>query len=152
MTKSKTATLAWVSCRNYTQHQLLHPTAKEVYDLKERPSQTVPGMSMGLQDLLTRFGQGRSIRLNTGYFDKDGEPDFDLSKIDKMEMEEMKHQNRKRISTLKRQLNRLTSEKQIEEAEASLKDAEKETDLLEALRQKLFPPEKPVEAPKTDEK
>ena len=149
-----TAVKPWVNAYNYQQHKKVYNASGEVNTEKSR---TVPDLSMGLKELLTRFGQDRTLRLNQNYyFDEEGSPNFDISKMDKMDVEEMKHQNRKKISQLRVQLGKIKDADERAAAEKQIERTQAEQESLDNLRRELTAkldkldevPEKATEAKK----
>jgi len=93
-------------------------------------SMTVPGMTLSMREIVTRFRRGDTLPSFESYFDGD-DPIPDVNRMDKIEIIEMLRANNDVIDTIQSELstkaNKAKSEKQAaEQAEFSrLKEFEK---------------------------
>lgn len=105
----------------------------ENFDHEKYPSQTVPSMSMGLKELLERFATGKSITLRPSYwYDEDG-LNIDVSKMDKMDIEDLKLKVAAEIKEKEKELAVIRQAKKDKIA------AEKEAKLAEKLAKQAPP-------------
>lgn len=85
------------------------------------PSETVPDMSMSVNEILTRFAQGRplSVSNNLHYTGDDYTPD--VRTMDLVELEEMRRANAERINELNKKLEEVDKEKRSKKEKDKLR-------------------------------
>lgn len=85
------------------------------------PSETVPDMSMSVNEILTRFAQGRPLSVSNNLHYTGDEYTPDVRTMDLVELEEMRRANAERINELNNKLEEVDKEKKSKKEKDKLR-------------------------------
>lgn len=118
-----------------------------VGEKNEKPSATVPDMSLSIREILDRYARGIPMNVKKGKYDEEEEDDafysIDVSNLDLAEKEELARQAKAEVDRLRKVLNDKAAAKRLkderEAKEKQLKELQETKD--EVLRKEAKPKE-----------